>query len=211
MAGRGQRILAVAALLLLAACQTPQGHGESLQVLTTAAQPAAQPMVPASDAMPAGTPEAVAPAAYVSFCGRFPEECAFSMDEPETLSLTEKAWALLGGVNAQINASVTEEADYEHFGRIEYWTLPTDGMGDCEDFAFAKRRALIAAGIPARALRVALVVTTKTFRHAVLTVATDHGDYVLDNATSEVLPWRQAGYLWLSRQDPDRPLGWVTP
>ena len=42
-----------------------------------------------------------------------------------------------------------------------------------------------------------------------LSVATLQGDYVLDNRTPSVLPWRETGYRWVARQDPVRPLGWV--
>ena len=45
--------------------------------------------------------------------------------------------------------------------------------------------------------------------HAVLTVRTDKGDYVLDNLTDTVKPWEETGYRYLKRQstDPYRTLG----
>jgi hypothetical protein len=45
--------------------------------------------------------------------------------------------------------------------------------------------------------------------HAVLTVVTDRGDYVLDNITDHVLGWQQTHYQWIERQDMTRKSGWV--
>ena len=60
-----------------------------------------------------------------------------------------------------------------------------------------------------RALRMAIVITPKAERHAILTIATDKGDYVLDNLTQEILPWDRTGYRWLARQDDRNDWGWV--
>ncbi len=96
------------------------------------------------------------------------------------------------------------------FGRAEYWTIPTDGYGSCHDYALAKRKELIDIGFPKAALRIAIVVTPWQKRHAVLTVATDKGDYVLDNLRDDVIAWNETGYTWIERQDSVRPLGWVS-
>ncbi len=99
--------------------------------------------------------------------------------------------------------------DQTHYGRAEYWNIPTDGFGDCEDYALTKRRDLMTAGFPAPALRIAVVLTDRNERHAVLTVATDRGDYVLDNLTSTIRNWDDTDYLWIERQDPSKAWGWV--
>ena len=62
---------------------------------------------------------------------------------------------------------------------------------------------------PVKALRVAVVRTWRGEGHAVLTVSTDHGDYVLDNREWEILPWTEAKYVWISRQDAENPMAWV--
>jgi predicted transglutaminase-like cysteine proteinase len=98
--------------------------------------------------------------------------------------------------------------DIKHYGRAEYWTIPTDGRGDCDDYAVTKRAQLIAAGIPASALRLAVAVTPRSVRHAVLTVATDRGDYILDSLYDEIVPWHAPGYTWLMRQMPDNARSW---
>ncbi len=108
-----------------------------------------------------------------------------------------------------VNREIAPEDDMEHYGRAEYWTIPTDGLGVCHDYAVAKRQALIAAGIPELALRVAVVLTPQGERHAVLTIATDKGDYVLDNLHENIRPWSETGYTWLERQAPNSAWTWV--
>ena len=46
----------------------------------------------------------------------------------------------------------------------------------------------------------AVVLTPRGERHAVLVLSTDRGDYVLDSLTPWIVPWRQSGYRWLERQ-----------
>jgi len=98
----------------------------------------------------------------------------------------------------------------EAFGRPEYWTIPTDGYGSCHDYALAKRKELIDIGLPQRALRVAILTTRSNERHAVLTIATDKGDYVLDNLRQDIRPWLDTGYTWIARQDTSSASGWAS-
>ena len=60
------------------------------------------------------------------------------------------------------------------------------------------------------ALTIAIVRTRQGEGHAVLLVATDQGEYVLDNLSPWAMPWRQVGYQWLKRQAPGQPLTWVS-
>jgi predicted transglutaminase-like cysteine proteinase len=46
--------------------------------------------------------------------------------------------------------------------------------------------------------------------HAVLTVVTNKGDYVLDNRRMEILRWDQTGYLYLKRQSQPAANEWVS-
>ena len=46
--------------------------------------------------------------------------------------------------------------------------------------------------------------------HAVLTVRTDKGDFVLDNLTDAVSQWDTTGYRFLKRQATDHTGRWVT-
>ena len=63
--------------------------------------------------------------------------------------------------------------------------------------------------LPERALRIGIVVTPRDVRHAVLTIATDRGDYVLDSLSDDIVPWNQTGYHWLERQDAVNVTQWV--
>ena len=45
--------------------------------------------------------------------------------------------------------------------------------------------------------------------HAVLTVRTQHGDYILDNLTDDVLAWEDTDYRYLKRQSSEHTGRWV--
>ena len=49
----------------------------------------------------------------------------------------------------------------KHYGIADYWTLPTDGKGDCEDYALLKRHELIRLGWPSSALLMTIVKDEK--------------------------------------------------
>ncbi len=165
--------------------------------------------IPVSTPMPAGVERGPIPPGFVSFCMRFYSQCETPENQPEIVSLTSQSWGLLGQVNERVNAAIWPEDDLRHYGRAEYWDIPTDGYGNCKDYALTKRKTLIDAGLPERALRIAIVVTPRDNRHAVLTVATDKGDYVLDNLMDDIVPWNQAGYRWLERQDAANVTQWT--
>jgi predicted transglutaminase-like cysteine proteinase len=121
------------------------------------------------------------------------------------------AWPLLTSTNDRINRAIAERTDQEIYGVSEYWALPLESgmtVGDCEDYALEKRHALIAAGIPAETMSIAVVQTVRGDTHAVLLVATDHGEYVLDNLSAWVVPWTQAGYTWRERLVAGSPSQW---
>lgn len=159
--------------------------------------------------MPTGTPTSVPPAGFVSFCMRFQDQCAMPSNVSPVVIATPAVWQLLNRVNSQVNESITPEDDIQHYGRAEYWTIPTDGYGNCHDYALTKRKDLIEAGIPENALRMAVVKTWNGEGHAVLTVSTDRGDYVLDNLREGIVSWKDTDYTWLKRQAADNPWNWV--
>lgn len=127
-----------------------------------------------------------------------PAAAGLSLDELET-------------VNRRVNRSIRRRTDADAFGREDVWQRPEGprAAGDCEDYVLAKRHALIAAGVDAEALSIAIVRTRRGEMHAVLLVATPAGELVLDNLSPWVRPWREVGYDWLERQAPGRPLTWV--
>ena len=46
--------------------------------------------------------------------------------------------------------------------------------------------------------------------HAVLTVRTDEGDFILDNLSDTVKPWEATGYRYLKRQSTTHTGRWVS-
>jgi predicted transglutaminase-like cysteine proteinase len=91
------------------------------------------------------------------------------------------------------------------------WCASTnDGYGDCEDYVLLKRRIFIQSGWPREALLVTVVRDKNEEGHAVLTVITDKGDYVLDNQNEDILIWSETGYRFVKRQSQSDPKVWVS-
>lgn len=126
-------------------------------------------------------------------------------------SLDRAGWRLVNGVNRRINRQIRRAVDAKTYGEEDYWTVPQGkgGRGDCEDFVLAKRRALIDLGVPAAALSIAIVQTKWGESHAVLLVAAEQGEYVLDSLTPWISRWDRVNYVWRERQRPGRPFDWV--
>jgi len=98
----------------------------------------------------------------------------------------------LDRVNRGVNRLISYKRDKAVYGRLDHWAQPAEilkrAAGDCEDFAILKMAALIDAGIPAQSM--ALVVlqdSQKGVFHAVLSVATGSGTFILDNVRDNVV------------------------
>lgn len=89
-------------------------------------------------------------------------------------------FTLAESINTKINESTCYMSDLERVGNVEFWDVAL-GEGDCEDYALAKRAALIEAGHNVTDLHMAVCTVETGGRHAVLIVVTNQGDYVLDN------------------------------
>jgi predicted transglutaminase-like cysteine proteinase len=68
---------------------------------------------------------------------------------------------------------------------------------------------LIEAGWPRSAALATVVIDQNGDGHAVLTVTTDQGDFVLDNLTDKLLRWDQTGYAYVKRQSREDENVWV--
>ncbi|MGC1894813.1 MAG: transglutaminase-like cysteine peptidase, partial [Pseudolabrys sp.] len=141
-----------------------------------------------------------APIGWVDFCIEYRSECVTKASDPRDVVLTPKAWTDMLKVNAWVNESIKPMTDLEHWGVVERWNYPDDGYGDCEDYVLLKRRMLMQAGWPREALLITVVRDKKGDGHAVLTVKTDRGEFILDNQEPEVLPWTKTGYRFVKRQ-----------
>jgi predicted transglutaminase-like cysteine proteinase len=127
-------------------------------------------------------------------------------------AMTPGLWSLVQGVNREVNRAVVRRSDQAAYGAADRWATPlAEGrrFGDCEDYVLEKRRALIAAGVPAETLNIALATTRWGEAHAVLLLSAGGGEYVLDNLEPWILPWDQAPYRWRARQVGGDPIQWV--
>jgi predicted transglutaminase-like cysteine proteinase len=146
---------------------------------------------------------------WTQFCEKFKSECTVNVSESDTIDLTPQAWKTIVTVNQRVNSSIKAVTDADHFGVVDTWGFPDDGRGDCEDFQLLKRRMLVEAGLPRRAMRMTVVIDELGEGHAVLMVRTNRGDFVLDNKTSSILPWHRTGYVYIKRESQDT-IGWVS-
>ena len=151
-----------------------------------------------------------APIGWVEFCVEYKSECATRPAAPRDVVLTQKAWDDLVKVNNWVNANVQPVTDLEHWGVVERWNYPDDGKGDCEDYVLLKRRMLMQAGWPREALLITVVRDKNDDGHAVLTVKTNRGEFILDNQESQVLAWNKTGYRFVKRQSQSDQNSWVS-
>jgi len=98
----------------------------------------------------------------------------------------------LSFVNSGINHMIAYRKDSVVYGKLDYWAKPGEALakraGDCEDFAILKMTALLRAGIPAQSMALVVLQDRKrVFFHAVLSVSTGSGAFILDSLNNTVL------------------------
>jgi predicted transglutaminase-like cysteine proteinase len=153
--------------------------------------------------------KALPPVGFVNFCARNPGDCRSSGVRPTKLAMSPERWNLVYQVNTYVNGKVAPVSDQDLYGEPEFWAYPTDA-GDCEDYVLMKQRYLENLGFARSALLITVVLDEKNEGHAVLTVATDEGDFILDNRRNEIRRWSDVGYTYLKRQSPRDPRQWVS-
>ena len=145
----------------------------------------------------------MAPLAHVRFCMERPADCEAGT---AAASLDDDALPILDRVNREVNRRIRPLAKRSTIGRWEV----APARGDCNDFAVTKRHALIARGLPAGALRLAVARTSWGEGHLVLVAKTSAGDYVLDNLSNRLRPWDATGHAYSKIQSSSDPAGWVS-
>jgi predicted transglutaminase-like cysteine proteinase len=150
-----------------------------------------------------------APIGWVDFCAEHTFECKVAPTAPRDVVLTNKTWTDLVRINKWVNENVKPMTDMDHWGVVEKWSYPDDGYGDCEDYALLKRRMLTEAGWPREALLMTVVREKSGDGHAVLTVKTDKGEFILDNQETKILLWSETSYRYVKRQSQSDPNRWV--
>lgn len=149
------------------------------------------------------------PVGHYEFCQRMPQDCQRT-EARRPVELTRALWATIVEVNNVVNTMVTPRTDMELWGVEEHWSYPTNGLGDCEDYVLEKRKRLMKAGIPASNLPITVVRQPNGEGHAVLTVQTSMGDFILDNLEPRVLAWHETEYRFLKRQAAKHAGMWVS-
>ncbi|MER8463047.1 transglutaminase-like cysteine peptidase [Mesorhizobium sp. M1396] len=98
----------------------------------------------------------------------------------------------LSFVNSSVNRLIAYRKDSVVYGKLDYWATPSEILerraGDCEDFAILKMTALLRAGIPTRSMALVVLQDRKRgFFHAVLSVSTGSGTFILDSLSNTVV------------------------
>jgi predicted transglutaminase-like cysteine proteinase len=150
------------------------------------------------------------PIGWTDFCVQLPRECDGRPLEARDVVLSQKAWKDLERINKWVNDTIKPMTDMDHWGVIERWSYPDDGYGDCEDYVLLKRRMLMQAAWPRQALLITVVRDLKGEGHAVLTVKTDKGEYILDNQEEQILLWSETSYRFVKRQSQTDQNVWVS-
>lgn len=151
-----------------------------------------------------------APVGWVQFCTDNPKECDVEPSSPADAHLTAQKWRELARINALVNTAIRPMTDMDQFGTLERWSFPDTGYGDCEDYVLLKQRLLIELGWPRQALLVTVVRDQRGEGHAVLTVRTDRGEFILDNQDPDILLWSETQYRFVKRQAQTNPNVWVS-
>lgn len=149
------------------------------------------------------------PIGHYEFCKRNPVECRIRSTDYGPLPIDRTLWQTIVEVNVAVNGTIRPMNDLEIYGTDEYWDYPLN-MGDCEDYVLEKRRQLNAAGIPLSNLLITVVRKADGEGHAVLTVRTNLGDFILDNLTDQVRAWDETDYWYLKRQASNHTGRWVS-
>ena len=149
------------------------------------------------------------PIGWRQFCATYISECDTKPSEPRDVVLDEKAWKDLVRINKWVNDNIIPMTDTDHYGMIMWWRYPDDGAGSCHSYALLKRRILIQAGWPREALLMTIVREANGDGHAILTVRTDKGEFILDNLNENILLWSETPYRYIKRQSQADPNVWM--
>jgi predicted transglutaminase-like cysteine proteinase len=150
------------------------------------------------------------PIGYVTFCREHRAECQPERKFADRVQMTDAKFRELDQVNTAVNTSIQPVTDLELYGKVEVWTYPTNKKGDCEDYVLLKRRILMERGWPESTLLITVVRDEDNEGHAVLTVRTDKGDFVLDNKRRDIVRFADTPYTYIKRQSERNPLVWIS-
>lgn len=145
------------------------------------------------------------PFGHIEYCKKRPFDCRQNKGgaKPQSLSL-----GTLSAVNSAVNHKIKPIRDEEQFGVRDLWSYGAKA-GDCEDFAIAKRAALLSRGYRPENTLLAMGYSAGQ-AHVVLLVRTEAGDYVLDNLNTTVLPVEKSSIHIAKIQSPKNGAEWLS-
>lgn len=149
------------------------------------------------------------PIGHYEFCQKYADECNIRSKLTPPPRVTEYGWGVVREINTTVNTTIVAMTDLEIYGKDEVWEYPTTA-GDCEDFVLLKRKKLIERGFSVADLLITVVRKPDGEGHAVLTLRTTDGDYILDNLTDDVKLWTDTNYTYLKRQASFNTGRWVS-
>ncbi len=123
-----------------------------------------------------------------NICDQTSAGYAFIVKAVKDKNFTDK----LTFVNSGINQLIAYRKDEVTYGKVDYWATPEETLsrrsGDCEDFAILKMAALLEAGVPATSMSLVVLQDRKrNVFHAVLSVSTSSGTFILDSLSNKVV------------------------
>ena len=188
----------MAAVLMVGLAASTAAAGETVSNFNSAGEHAFAPVYG----------KALPPVGYVDYCARNSDDCQGRGEARTEVALTAKRWQGLNDINDYVNDKIRPAHDIELHGVPEHWDIPTEA-GDCEDYVLLKKRYLEGLGFPPETLLITVVIEEQGGGHAVLTVRTDAGDFVLDNRRRDIKRWSETGYYYLKRQSQESPMQWT--
>ena len=149
------------------------------------------------------------PVGFVNFCARNPRECRSTGRSARKALMSGERWRTVYQLNSYVNGKISPASDADIYGKDEYWAFPADA-GDCEDYVLLKKRYLEKLGFARSSLLITVVLDERNEGHAVLTLRTEEGDFVLDNRRNDIRRWSDLDYVFLKRQSDRDPRDWVS-
>lgn len=141
-----------------------------------------------------------APLQMQLFCLQHPKDCKTS--KAKVVTYSTQIERTIRRINDAVNREIKPTRE-----KRDIWSVNVK-KGDCDDYVMTKRHRLIRAGIPASALRVAVVRTRMGEGHAVLIVKTTAGEFVLDNLRRTIVKRHATNYSYVSVST-GNPLKWT--
>lgn len=177
-----------------------------ISLFVSAGAAAAEPGPMASMVVGAVTSQ---PIGHYEFCEKFASECGIKSRSTPAPKVTAAGWAIVRDTNRAVNGHYIARTDRDIYQKEEVWAYPAY-FADCEDYALQKRKELAARGFALSDLLLTVVRKPDGEGHAVLTLRTSEGDFILDNLDDEVRPWYSTQYTFLKRQASFNTGRWVS-